>query len=229
MANTNESFIDEVAEAVRREKLALWFRRWGWLIGVVVLAIIGTAAFLEWREARAAAAAAERGEAILTALETENAEERLVALSALPAAGGEGVVAAFLLAAEQQGAGDPEAAVATLAAVSSDGDVAPLYRDLAALKAQMALGVEADPAALEALASPGAPFRLLAQEQLALVQLQSGDTDAAVARLREIIQDAEIGAAQGGRIGALLTALGHPPEEPVTPQPEAEVPAPIGE
>lgn len=228
MANTDESFIDEVAEAVRRERLALWFRRWGWVIAVVVLAMIGGAAFLEWRQARSQAAAEQRGDAILAALEAESAEERLAALSALPAAGSRGMAAAFLLAAEQQAAGDAGAAVATLTAFASNGEVPPLHRDLAALKAQMALGAEADPAALEALAAPGAPFRLLAQEQLALLHLQSGRTDEAVAGFRAILQDAEVGAAQGGRIGALLTALGRPPEEQA-PQPEAEVPAPIGE
>lgn len=229
MANTNESFMDEVAEAVRRERLALWFRRWGWVIGLVVLAIIAAAAFLEWRDARSEAAAEQRGDAILAALEAESAEDRLASLSALPATGDEGAVAAFLLAAEQQGAGDVEAAVSTLNAVAADGDVPPLYRDLAALKAQMALGAEADPASLEALAAPGAPFRLLAQEQLALLQLQSGRTDEAVATFRAILEDAEVGPAQGGRIGALLTALGRPPEAEADPQPEAEVPAPIGE
>ena len=229
MANQNDNFIDEVFDDLRRERLFRLFRRWGWVIGVIVLAIIGTAAFLEWREARAEAAAEQRGEAILSALEVQNPEERLAALSALPAEGGEGAVAAFLLAAEQQGAGDPQAAVATLSSLAANGDVVPLYRDLAALKAQMTLGAEADPAALEALAAPGAPFRLLAQEQLALVQLQSGQTDEAVATFQAILQDAEVSPAQGGRIGALMTALGRPPEEQAAPQPEAEVPAPIGE
>lgn len=223
MANTNESFIDEVAEAVRRERLALWFRRWGWAIGALVLAIVGAAAFLEWREAREAAAAQRRGEAILAALEAQSAEARLEALSELPVQGGGDIVASFLLAAEQLQAGDPEAAATTLDGVALDAAVPPLYRDLAALKAQMIRGGDADPAALEALAAPGAPFRLLAQEQLALLHLRADRTEEAVALLRAILEDAESGAAQQGRIGALLTALGHPPE------PTAEVPAPVGE
>ena len=59
--------------------------------------------------------------------------------------------------------------------------------------------------------------------------MQLGETDAAVEGFQAMLQDAEVGAAQGGRIGALLTALGRPPEEQATPQPEAEVPGPIGE
>lgn len=227
MANTNEGFIEEVAEAVRRERLALWFRRWGWAIGVLVVAIVGGAAALEWRESRAQAEAELRGEAILTAIETEDAEERLAALGELPVTGGEGVVAAFLLAADQSQAGDTEAALATLDAVATNGEVPPLYRDLASLKAQMLRGPEADPAALEALAPPGAPFRLLAQEQLALLDIRGGREEEAVPALQAILQDAEVGAAQSARIGALLTALGHPPE--AASEPEAEVPASVGE
>jgi hypothetical protein len=225
VASTNESFMDEVAEAVRRDRLNRWFRRWGWVIAVVVLAIIGTAVVIEWRQSRIEAAAQDRGEAILSALETENGEERLTALSALPTAGDEGAVAALLLAAEQAQSGDAAAAAATLDAVASDGAVPPLTRDLAALKAQMVRGAEADPAALEALAAPGAPFRLLAQEQLALLGLRAGRPEEAVPILQAILEDAETGPVQGGRVTALLTALGQPPEA----QPEAEVPAPVGE
>jgi hypothetical protein len=137
VANTNDSFIDEVAEAVRRDRINLWFRRWGWLIAVAVLAIVGTAALLEWRESQAEATAEFRGEAILTSLEIEEPEERLAALSELPVTGEEGVVAAFLLAAEQQQAGDPAAAVRTLEAVAQDAEVPRLYRDSRRLKALM--------------------------------------------------------------------------------------------
>lgn len=227
MANTNESFIDEVAEAVRRDRINLWFRRWGWIIGVLVVAIVGIAAAIEWHQSQAEAAAEFRGEAILTALETENAEDRLAALTELPAAGEEGVVAALLLAAEQQQAGDPAAAVTTLQAVAANAAVQPLYRDLAALKALMIQGAEADPAAFEALAAPGAPFALLAREQLALLDLQAGREEEAVARLQAIREDAEVGPAQQGRVESLLIALGYPPTE--EPAEAAEVPAPVGE
>jgi hypothetical protein len=227
VASTNESFIDEVAEAVRRDRLNRWFRRWGWIIAVVVLAIVGTAAVLEWRQARQEAAAQARGEAILSALETENAEERLAALSELPVAGGGDIVASFLLAAEQVQAGEAEAAATTLDAVALDAAAPPLYRDLAALKALMVRGDEADPAALEALGAPGAPLRLLAQERLALLDLQAGREEEAVAALQAILEDAETVPNQAARLGALLTALGRPPEAPAAP--EAEVPAPVGE
>jgi hypothetical protein len=225
VANTNDSFIDEVAEAVRRERLNLWFRRWGWVLGLLVLLIVGIAAWTEWRQSREQSAAEARGEAILSAVEAQSAEDRLAGLSALPRAGDEGVVAALLLGAEQSQNGDAPAAAETLNAVASDGSVPPLYRDLAALKAQMALGSNADRAALEALAAPGAPFRLLAQEQIALLDLAQDDRDGAIATLQDIRQDAEVSAATRGRVEALLTALGVALDD----VPEGEAPAPVEE
>ncbi len=212
MANTNDSFIDEVAEAVRRERLNLWFRRWGWLIALLVLAIVGTAAALEWRESRTATAAQARGDALLSALETEEPEARLAALSALPVQGEDGMVAAFLLAADQSQGGEAEAAAQTLTAVAQDSSIPAVYRDLAALKAAMVLGPQADRASLEALATPGAPYRLLAAEQLAILDLQSDRRDDGIAGLRAIFEDAEVSGAQQSRVSALLTALGAPPE-----------------
>ena len=223
MANTNDSFIDEVAEAVRRERLNLWFRRWGWVLGLLVLLVVGAAAWTEWRQSREQAAAEARGDAILSAVEAQSAEDRLAGLSALPRTGDEGVIAALLLGAEQSTAGQGEAAAETLNAVASDGAVPPLYRDLAALKAQMALGPDADRAALEMLAAPGAPFRLLAQEQIALLDLAQDNRDEAIATLQEIRQDAEVTAAERGRVEALLTALG------VALEASAEAPAAVGE
>lgn len=208
MANTNETFIDEVAEAVRRDRINLWFRRWGWVIALLVVAVVGTAAFLEWREAREEAAAQRRGEAILSALEIEERDGRVSALSALPSSGEEGALAAFLLAADQQQSGDVEAALESLAQVNTDLSVMPLYRDLAAVKMLMLQGEEADLAVLEALAAPGAPFRSLALEQLALLDLGAGREEQAVERFQGLLEDAEVGPTQRTRIEALLNAIG---------------------
>lgn len=221
MTDTNsDSFLDEVAEAVRRDRLARWFRRWGWLVALVVLGIVGAAAAWEWRKSQAEADAQLRGEAILTALEAEEPAARLQALSELPVAGDRGASAALLLAAEQADAGDTAAAIGTLSAVAGDSQVPPLTRDLAALKSLLLQGADADPAALEALAAPGAPFGLLAREQLALIALETGDSADAIARLQAIREDAEVGPSQRARVEALLGALGAPPDAAEVPVPD---------
>jgi hypothetical protein len=214
-----DSFIDEVAAEVRRERLNTWLRRWGWLVGLGILGVVGGAGWLEWRQSQAEATAELRGEAILSALEIPDAAARLAALAELPREGPPGVVAALLLAAEQQAAGEAEAAAATLAAVAADATVAPLYRDLAALKRLMILGPAAPEDELVALAAPGAPFRQLALEQIALGRLARGEDAAALEGLLVLLEDAATGPAQRQRVEALAVALGWSPETPAAPGP----------
>lgn len=210
MTSTNDSFIDEVTEEVRRERLSGWFRRYGWLVVLALLVVIGGAAWYEWRRAQAEALAELRGEVLLTALEIEDGQERVAALTELPVTGREGVVTLLLLASEQESAGDTEAAIATLDSIAATADADPLYRDLAMLKAQAIRGPNADPAVLEALAAPGAPYRLLALEQQALANLAGGDVEAARAGLAAILEDADLGDGQRDRVTALLTAIAAP-------------------
>lgn len=48
---------------------------------------------------------------------------------------------------------------------------------------------------LAGIAAPGAPYRLLAEEQIAVAQVEAGDVDAAIEGLRAIAED---GAASQG-------------------------------
>ena len=61
---------------------------------------------------------------------------------------------------------------------------------------------------LEALSVPGAPFALLAQEQLAFMDVAVGDTVAAVAKLNAIAEDAAVTDGLRQRVLTLLVALG---------------------
>ena len=198
----SDSFIEEVTDELRRDRLFALLRRWAWVGVLAVLLIVGGAAVREWRLARAQAEAEARGDALLAAFEAGDAE----AVAAVPAEGAaDGVVA--LLAA----AADPEAAAARLEAVAADPALPPRYRDLAVLKAVMATpdaAVEERRARLEAIAGPGAPYRLLAEEQLALLAVEAGDADAALARLAAILEDAEATPGLRERARQLVVALG---------------------
>ena len=65
---------------------------------------------------------------------------------------------------------------------------------------------------LEPLATPGAPLRLLALEQIALVQVEQGKTDAALATLQSIIEDADASPAERQRAQQTVLVLGGDPE-----------------
>ncbi|MEZ5884253.1 MAG: hypothetical protein R3D53_10495, partial [Paracoccaceae bacterium] len=88
-------------------------------------------------------------------------------------------------------------------------------RDLARLKSVIVGGAAMDAAtrdaSLAALAAPGAPYRLLAMEQQALVHVAEGRTDAAVDLLRQILSEAGLTAGLQQRASELIVALGADP------------------
>lgn len=208
MSNT-DSFIDEVTEEVRRDKLYAFFRRWAWLGVLVIVLAVGTAAFIEWQKVRRAAAAAQAGDALLDALESEDPADRATALAA---AGVGGPLPPLLIAGQELLAGDREAAIATLQALAADPAQPPLYRDMASLRALMLQSGIMPPderiAALQPLAIPGATFAPLAQEQIALARIEAGDLAGARATLDALLDDAATSSSLRNRAGALRAALG---------------------
>jgi hypothetical protein len=205
-----DSFIDEVTEEMRRDKLFGYLRRYGWIAVLVVLGIVGGTAWNEYRSAQDRAAAQAAGDALLAALAENDETARATAMAAVTAAGNAAVITALLAASTQQEAGQAEAAAASLGALAADPATPAIYRDLAAIKAAM-LPVGEMPArlaALEVLAQPGQPFRLLALEQMAYLTLETGDQPGAVAILRQIAEDAAVTRGLLDRVQTLLIALG---------------------
>ena len=60
----------------------------------------------------------------------------------------------------------------------------------------------------KALARAGSPLRLLAEEQIALIEVETGDTEAAIARFQSILADAEVTAGLRQRVSQVIVALG---------------------
>ncbi|MFW8636852.1 hypothetical protein [Cribrihabitans pelagius] len=208
-----DSFIDEVTEEVRRDRLFLMLKRYGWIGGVAVALIVGGAAYREYSKAQDTAAAQELGDAVNAALENEDSAARAEALAAVSAEGAGGAaIVAMLEAGALVEAGQTADAVAALEAVASNGDLPLIYRHVASFKAlnlqAVTLGAEDLRLQYEALAQPGAPLAPLASEQLALLDIQAGDTDAAIARLRAIAEDAAAGADLKERATQVIVALG---------------------
>ena len=216
--SNSDSFIDEVTEEVRREKLFGYLRRYGWIGVVFVVLLVGGAAWTEYRNAQDRAAAEAMGDALIEALGAEDAAARADAVSAIDAQGDTAAITGLLTAAAQQEAGELDAAAATLRDLAGNGDVPALYRDLAGFKAALLpVGEVADRiSVLEVLSQPGQPYRLLALEQIALLQLQQGDTDSALDTLRRIEEDAALTRGLRERVQTLMVALGEPLPDSVT-------------
>jgi hypothetical protein len=209
----SDSFISEVSEAVRRDRLTATLRRYRWLIAALVLLAVGGAAFNEWHKAREGARAAAAGDAMRAALAGDDDAARAAALAEFAAETPRAAVAARLAqAGSLREAGDTEGAAAVLAEVAGDGKVPELYRALAALERVMLLGPAMDPserqATIETLLAPGAPFRPLALEQRALMRLEAGDEPGAIADLEALLAEPGATEALQGRARQLIVAAG---------------------
>lgn len=210
MSNT-DSFIDEVTEEVRRDRLFALFRRWGWLAVLVVVGIVAVAAWFEYSRAQDRAASQAFGDALLSALDGPDGPARVAALSAIATDNPEAQILLALLAAAETAPGADQAAdvAAGLRTAAEAGDLPRRYRDLAVLKAELLAPSEPAAARLifDVLAAPGAPYAMLAEEQLALLDLRAGDTEAALARLQVIARNAAATAGLQERAAQLIVAI----------------------
>ena len=205
-----DSFIDEVTEEVRRDRLFGYFRRYGWIPAVIIFALVGGTAYNEWSKAQVAQVAQARGDALLDALELEDVAERVTVLSAIANEGEDALVAKLLVAGIEA-----EQAADLLKSVAADDKQPKYIRDLARLKMASTDGVlTVDEAAaiLAELSEPGGVYRNVATEFLVAVQLQRGDTEAALELLQAHIIDAEASSEQIQRMAELIVALGEIPE-----------------
>lgn len=186
----SDSFIQEVNEEVRQDRMFALWKKWGpWVLAALVL-IVGGAALWSWMQARDHAQAQARGAALLAASPDElAAQQRLAETIDGPAR----LVAEFGVAAQLARQGETEIAAEAYRSLAARGDIAPYYRQLALLQALRIEAQSADPATvlaeLEPLMQPGAPYAPLARELAAVIHLRAGDAQAAQSQLDAILAD----------------------------------------
>lgn len=213
-----DSFIEEVTEEVKRDRLFALMRKWGWVGVLIVALIVGGTAYREWRIASAESSAQAFGDSVLTALDGAEPADRIAGLEKVeaPTTGGQAILS-MLIAAEAGTAGDDAEAVKRLQAVAGNVENPSIYRQIASYKAlargNAVLSVDERRAGFEALAVPGQPLRLLAEEQLALIEIETGETDAALTRLGRLVEDSEATQGLRRRASQLIVALGGTPPE----------------
>jgi len=215
---------DEVDEELRAERAQKLLKQYGGYIVAAALLVVGAAAGWQawrWHEARVDAAAASQ---YLTAMNLADATvagsgaaNRTAAIGAFDkvvsdAPDGYRAIARLRAAALQADASDLPGALRLWDQVAADTSLDPLLRDLASLmwaERQIDTG---DPALLEArlkaLATPDNPWHMLAEEQLALLDMQLGKADAAKTTLRRLAQDTTAPDNLRARVATLLNRLG---------------------
>lgn len=212
-----DSFIDEVNEEVRRDRLYHLLRRYGWVAALSIVLIVAAAGWTEYRKAQETAQAQALGDAMLAALATDDPAARVDQLAGIaPQSAEAGAVLRLMVAAQQVEAGETAAAAATLESLAVDGDVPQIYRQVANFKAltlpDTDMAISDRRQSLEAMARPGNPLRLLATEQLALLDVEQGEAEAAIARYQGILRDAETSSDLQQRALQVIVALGGEPE-----------------
>lgn len=216
MTDQTDSFIDEVTEELRRDRLYLAFRRYGWVaLGVVLVLVAGTA-WYEYSRHQAKLGAEAFGDAVLAA---QAAPEPAAAVAGIDSVRtpGQAMVRAMLEAALVAEAGEAAQSAAILrdAADAADGARGPggvgLLRELALLKAVIedpAMDLAARDAMLSHLSEPGAPFRLLALEQKAIALIGAGRNEDGAVLIRRIQEENGLSEAMRRRLAGTLIVLG---------------------
>ena len=210
-----DSFIEEVSEEVRRDRLYKVLRKYAWVGILAVVTIVGGTAYLEFQKAQARTEAEAVGTAIIKALDISNSEERAEELKKGSLKLEAKAIVAMLLAAEEISLENYEAASASLNAIFEDPSISQVYRDMAKFKFLLISHGNIEDnlilAGFKEMASPGNPFRLLAEEQIALLMLKTQDFEAAVDTLKSILEDAELTDTIRQRVSQLLMSLGVDP------------------
>ena len=212
-----DSFLQEVSEELRRDKLYRNIRKYGWVAILVVILIVGAATYREYLKSQAETEAELFGTSIIDALNEKNVADRILKLQKINAPGENAkAIVAMLLSAEPTGNESAPFEMRTLSDVIESLSIDAQYRDLLNFKILLGsseiMGLDERMKAFEGLSRPGNPFRLLAEEQMALIELELGNNDNAIEIISQILLDAELTAGLRNRATQMLIALGKDPE-----------------
>lgn len=213
----NESFVREVDEDLRAERMRKFWDRYGkTIIGSalgLILAVSGFVGFERYQEYERAQAAG----AFSVAQSALNSDSRIEALESFDALGdtsieGYRLLSKLQLAGALAAAGDTDEALSVYDRLIADRGISEVYRDYARiLSAYLRLDQNLIGEALAALAAEiqpltasSNPWRASAREILALIRAQEGDEAAATALLQETLTDPDTPPSMRERANRLL-------------------------
>lgn len=195
---SDDSFIREVEEELRSDKLNSFWANYKYLvIGGAVAIVVGTAGHGIW-DSQVQTKAGASGSRFIEAVELSNDGQHDQAIEALEALAADGygqypALAKIRLAAEYAKQGNPEDAVAAFDSIANDTAFNETLRDVARLRAGLLLvdhGTYANVAErLQAMADTGKSFRHSAREGLGLAAWKAADFKQALIWFDAISQD----------------------------------------
>lgn len=194
----DEILMREIDEAVRQDDTTQFFKQYGVALGsAVALIVVGMFGYWWWDSTSEAALEAQ-SEAVVSALDSveannfPGAEEKVEELVDDGSIGAR-TVARFLQAGAAIEQGEDERAVELYAAIAADADAPQSLRDLALIREVSTNFDDRKPedviAKLSALAVPGNAYFGSAGELVAIAHLEAGNRDEAGALFSAISQD----------------------------------------
>ena len=202
---------DEIDEDLKRDQMQMLWARYGKIVMAVVAAIVLLVAlrqgYTAWQTSQSEASAsayqqALRSDDVVAALEARRGQ----------LTDGYAMLAQFQIAAEQAAADDFTAEEASYLALASDASLNPLYQQAATLLSVMVAPQDADVAALAArlsdLETAAGPWQAMALETGAGLALRAGNTDAAVAKYKRLMDMADVPAGMRQRAERMIVMLG---------------------
>lgn len=214
---SNEAFLREVDEELRRDQLATFWERHGrWLIVGIIAALALFGGWLYWQHHREQVAGAE-GEKLADAYRSLGEEKTQTAqpvLNSLASSSRPGIRASALatqadLLLEKK---DTKGAAAKFAAIAGDSSIGEPLRDLALVRQTAAefdtLRPQVVVERLRSLAVKGNPFFGSAGEMVAIAQLRMGRRDLAGQMLAQIANDPDVPATIRQRTVQMAGAMG---------------------
>jgi len=212
--SNNESFIQEVSEEVRRDRLYRILKKWGWIGIAVIVALVGGASFNEWNKDSKMNSARNLGDRVLSAVSNKDPIElKEIETSNIS----QDIFIKNLLSAILLSDNKLDASKKALEEIRDLPGITKTYRELNAFKLGLLVLKEDNLtgderfSVFEGLVEPGSPFRLLAKEQQALLLIEQGKLELAIKALSEISVDSETTASLKRRVTQLRISLGGDP------------------
>jgi len=214
--SNNESFIQEVSEEVRRDRLYRILKKWGWIGIAVIVALVGGASFNEWNKDSKMNSARNLGDRVLSAVSNKDPIElKEIETSNIS----QDIFIKNLLLAILLSDNKLDASKKALEEIRDLPGITKTYRELNAFKLGLLLLKEDNLTSderfgvFEEFVEPGSPFRLLAKEQQALILIEQGKLELAIKALTEISVDSETTASLKRRVTQLRISLGSDPND----------------
>ncbi len=219
---SEDSFIREVEEELRNERLQNFWKKYGAIVIAVAVGVVlltGGYRAYEWYTAKQAADAGDR---FLNAIDLADQGKKDEALTALKEFQGETTgayktLARLRLAAELGEKGDVAEAVETYDAIAADGTADMNFRSIARIRSGLLLvdtgSVTEVEARVGSLTGPGGAYRSMALEALGLSYFKAGDLEKAASQFQDIVKDEQATDAIKRRSNimlALIAARGGP-------------------